>query len=357
MNVLVLSSLAQDTGSAIRAKAISQSLKRRGIKVEFIKPFFKSLPFKLDFLLSLPWYFIKVILTPADYLIAVKSYPNVGIPILVKKLFGTKIIIDTDDLSFAYSKGFWSKFSKYIQEIFLPLADLNTYHNRNLYRYLSQDLKIADEKTYFLPQGVDLKKFGKIMSSKKVCGLKRRLGLLGKKVLLFVGHFDIACDLDSILKAMPSVFKKYPDSVLLLVGDGKRKNELIKLAIKLKIEKRLIWIGLISQEKVKEYISVSDVCLIYYKDKKANYYRVSLKLREYLACGKKVVGNCVGDLAGFNKYTYQSSSKLESYSKMIGKVVSGYDDKRQIKGSNIVVKDYSWAKIGNDFLERLKKIE
>ncbi len=356
MKILVLSSLACDTGSAVRAADIAESLEKAGVGVEFVKPFPRTLPFKFDLLISLPWYFLKIIFSSVDLVLAVKSYPNVGIPLFFKKLLGAKIVIDTDDLSFAYSQDLWSRFSRFSQELFLPIADLHTYHHPNLLEYLTCDLRIPQEKTYQLKQGVDLKNFSRKPSINSERALRNKLGLKGKRVLVFVGHFDVACDLEEILGAMSLVFKKVPQARLLLVGDGERKKEFQTKAKKLGIFEKIVWTGLVPKEKVVDYVSLADVCLVYYKDRKANYFRASLKLREYLALGKKVVCNDVGELKDFEKYTYQTSSRLSDFAKMTIKVLSGFEDKREIRGKIFVRKNYSWEKIGQDLSRRLKNV-
>jgi len=354
MKILIFSALAQNTGSAVRAGFIAESLKKAGVEVDFVKPFPQSLPFKIDFLITLPWYFLRMIFSSARIVFAVKSYPNVGLPLFLKKLLGTKIIIDTDDLSFSYSEGIWSLLSKFSQELFLPLVDLHTYHHPNLLTYLTCDLKIPQQKTYQLKQGVDLEIFSKKPSIASLGRLKKKLGLEEKKVLIFVGHFDVACDLEGIFRAMPQVFQKEPQARLLLIGDGERKKEFQKLAKKLGISEKIIWTGLVPKEKVVDFVSLSDICLVYYQDRKANYFRTSLKLREYLALGKKVVCNDIGELKDFRKYTYQTSSRLSDFAKMTIKVLSGFNDKREIKGRTFVRRNYSWEKIGRDLAKKLR---
>ncbi|MCJ7793109.1 MAG: glycosyltransferase [Candidatus Marinimicrobia bacterium] len=354
MKVLILSALAQNTGSAVRTEFIAESLKKAGVEVDFVKPFPRTFPFKIDFIITLPWYFLRIIFSSAKFVFVVKSYPNVVLPLFFKKLLGGKIIIDTDDLSFAYSEGRWSYFSELSQELFLPLADLHTYHHPNLLNYLTKDLKISSKKTYQLKQGVNLKIFEKELFSKAKDRLKRKLGLEKKKILIFVGHFDVACDLEEILKAMVQVFQEDPRARLLLVGDGERRKEFQELAQELGIFERIVWIGLVPKEKVADFVSLADVCLVYYGDKQANYFRTSMKLREYLAMGKRVVCNDVGELKDFEKYTYQTSSQLSDFAKMTIKVLSGFGDRREEKGRIWVKRNYSWEEIGRDFAEKLR---
>ena len=111
---------------------------------------------------------------------------------------------------------------------------------------------------------------------------------------------------------------------------------------------------MVPKEKVVDFVSLSDICLVYYQDRKANYFRTSLKLREYLALGKKVVCNDIGELKDFRKYTYQTSSRLSDFAKMTIKVLSGFNDKREIKGRTFVRRNYSWEKIGRDLAKKLR---
>lgn len=355
MKILVASCLAIDTGSAVRAENIAKSLKKTGFEVQFLKPFPKSLPFKIDLLISLPWYFLRILTSSCNVIFAVKSYPNLGIPIFFKKLMGAKIIFDTDDLAFAYTKGLWSRVSRILQEAFLPLADLHTCHNVKLLDYLTGNMKISKKKIFQLHQGVDLEIFGKKISTGEVDKLRKKLGLERKKVLVFVGHFDVACDLDAILKAMTPVFKNIPETRLLLVGDGENKRKFQSLAQRFGILDKTIWVGLVPQEKVIDYLELSDACLVYYKNRKANHFRVSLKLREYLAAGKRVVCNDIGDLKDFRKYTYQTSSRFPEFTSMVNKVLLGFDDKRQEKGRLYVHKNFSWDKISKDFGQKIRR--
>ncbi len=348
MKILVVSSLAADTGSSVRAAFLARALQGAGLKVEFVKPLSQTLPLKIDFLISLPWYFLKIIFTPCDFVLAVKSYPNVGIPLFFKKLFRGKIIIDTDDLSFAYSDGLWSLLSKLSQELFLPLAVLHTYHNPNLLNYLKNDLKIPEQKTFQVKQGTNLETYKKTS--------KKKLGFEKYKILLFVGHFDNACDLEPILKAMPPVFKKIPLSRLLIIGDGPLKRKFELTADKLGISEKIVWRGLLPNREVMGFINIADVCLVYYKVKKANKYRSSLKLREYLSLGKKVVCNNFGELADFADYTYQSTAGPEDFSQNIVKVLSGFTDRRELRGKEYIIRNYLWGGIGRDLADKLRSI-
>jgi glycosyltransferase involved in cell wall biosynthesis len=81
-----------------------------------------------------------------------------------------------------------------------------------------------------------------------------------------------------------------------------------------------------------------------------------MKLREYLAMGKKVVCNDVGDLKLFKEYAYQTSSSLGDFAQKIADVVEQEPDKRVRAGQRFVKNNYSWDAIGWEFNRKLESI-
>ncbi len=341
MKIVILSSFAQDVGCWLRAQYLGNSLKDH--KVSYIGPFKKTWMFMLDMLFSLPINFFKVLFTKADVMIAVKPFPNVTWPLLIKKLFGTKIIVDIDDLDHGYRKGIVSEISKRLIRPFPKYFDLVTYHNNNLLKHIVNDLRVDRKKIYKLDQGVD---FGVFNYKLKDALLKNKFK--DKKVLLYTGHLNIASDLDDILKAV-SLLKK--DYVFVVAGGGPLEKEFKRLAKELKVN--AFFTGYLDRKDVARYLSIADVCLVYYKDNLVNLYRCSMKLRECLAMEKKVVCNDVGDLKEFKEFTYQSGSDLKEFSEMIVKALKSRD-KRNIKGRKYIEKKYDWKIIGSKFSKRLK---
>jgi glycosyltransferase involved in cell wall biosynthesis len=232
---------------------------------------------------------------------------------------------------------------------------LHTCHNLNLQKYLVEKLKIPSSKIYLLNQGVSDTFFKPKPSYLREKQLERNLKIGGRPVLIFTGHLDVACDLPMILRSLPGVFKKYPQTRLVIIGDGLRKLELQALSRRLKITDKIVWVGLIPNNQVPVYLSTADICLVYYRRTRVNLYRVSLKIREYLAMGKKVVSNDTGDLKLFAKYSYQTGSDLNKYAGMVNRLLGGFDDGREQRGKLFVKKYYYWSIIVRNFVQFLKK--
>lgn len=346
MKVIVMSSLAQNTGCWLRAQYVANSLRA---KVKIIKPFKKSLPMMLDLILSIPINFFKIAFKKADVIIAIKPFPNVTIPMIAKKILSrNKIVIDIDDLDSGYRKGILAKINSFTQRPFPRHFDIVSYHNPLLYQYIQKEFKVRKERLYKLEQGVNLKIFNYKI---KDANLRKKFAKNNEKVIVFVGHLNIASDLDDIIRAMKIVQGRIK-AIFIIAGGGPEEKNFMRLAKKLKV--KAIFTGHLSKEEIVKYISISDLCLVYYKDKPANYYRCSMKIRECMAMGKKIVCNDVGELKEFRKYTYQTNSDLKKYAEKIISVLKSGDG-REIKAREYVRKNFDWDKIGSKLTKRLKE--
>ncbi|MEA2012055.1 MAG: glycosyltransferase family 4 protein [Verrucomicrobiota bacterium] len=165
--------------------------------------------------------------------------------------------------------------AKYCEKIF-TVADAMTKQFLNA--------KIGSKEMYkTVYSGMDIESF---IAKSKNSDLKKSLNIpddckvIGKVARLFElkGHIYL-------IKAAEKVVKEYPNVRFLFVGDGILKNELQKKITDANLEKYFVFAGLISPEKVCDYIAIMDIL-------------VHLSLREGLpravvqglATGKPVVG-------------------------------------------------------------------
>lgn len=340
MNVLVLPAQACHVRSQYLAKELS-SIGHNTYYVKALEP----LTGNLDIILSFPYYFIKILSHPCVLAIGAKPYPNVVLPLLLLKLlFGTIIIIDVDDLDYGYKKGLRSSILKNFQKLFIRYFDVITYHNDNIQKLLYESFQINSEKLYRLDQGVNLEVFGKMEQS---ISNKR------EKVIDYTAHLNSAADLVPILSAFKLVAQKEPKVKLTVIGGGKRQKEFENLTNKLGLQDKVSFTGILSPQDVAKNLCNADLSLVYYEDKEVNYYRASVKIREYLALGLPVVCNNIGDLAIFKDYSYQTGFDLTSYSDKIIEVLQTKGDGREKKAREFIANNFNWETITAKFLEFL----
>ena len=88
---------------------------------------------------------------------------------------------------------------------------------------------------------------------------------------------------------MPHVIEKVKNAHLLLIGDGKIKQDLEELAEQLEMSDNISFVGWVDLKDVPTYVSVSDVCVIPHYTNPHIDRTIPHKLFQYMAMGKPIV--------------------------------------------------------------------
>ena len=130
----------------------------------------------------------------------------------------------------------------------------STYVNKSLY------LKKFQEKIIIIPNGVDLEQFT-LPYSKEEC--RKMLNLpVDSKILLFMGYLTPYKNPDFLIKLMPNIKKKFPDSLLIIAGDGSMRKNLEQMTIDLDMENYVFFPGFVGNGIKQLYYKSSDLfCL------------------------------------------------------------------------------------------------
>jgi len=151
---------------------------------------------------------------------------------------------------------------------------------------------VPADRIVVTPCGVDADAFSPNVSGEAVRG---RLGLEGRFVVGWVGSFRRFHGVDIALRAAALLRERVPDLALLLVGDGFERSAMERLAGELAL-RNVVFTGTVAYPEVAEYIAAMDVALVLDRGDQGFHYS-PLKLKEYMACGRSVVGPRVGELA------------------------------------------------------------
>jgi glycosyltransferase involved in cell wall biosynthesis len=346
MNVLVLSSQAINTGSSLRGFYIYKSLKKAGVKASYIPPPFKSMPFMIDFGLSMIYYFFALMNRNYDAVIIIKPYPNTVLPAMMLKSRGAKIIIDVDDLDHGYRRGLISAAVEKMQKSLVKKGDILTTHNTGLMKLLAAQNPDFKGKIYMLKQCVDILLFR--ADPAKVSSTVKRYA--GKKILFYTAHLNIASYLGDILKAV-SLLKR-DDVVLVIAGGGPMEGYYKKIAKKFGLEDKTMFLGQLPQEEIAVLMAAADVCLVYYENVAVNRYRASMKLREYLLAGNKTAATLVGEIKDFQKFVFGSLASPSSFACAINSALKSR--RKPTKARRFIKKEYSWDREAVLFKKYLK---
>ncbi len=105
-----------------------------------------------------------------------------------------------------------------------------------------------------------------------------------KVKLLFVGRLFPEKSIDTLIKAVPHIIKKYEDVHIMLVGGGHLQSKLEKLARSLGVEKYITFLGLVSEQDKILAFNAGDIFIL-----PSLAELEGMVVLEAMACGKPIV--------------------------------------------------------------------
>lgn len=117
--------------------------------------------------------------------------------------------------------------------------------------------------------------------------LRKRYGVEGKKVVVFVGNFFAVKNILKVPLIFKKIYNQYADVCFWMIGDGKYRKQVQQLSEGLPLR---LW-GDKSPEEIPDFLNVADVLILPSKNE-----GLPLTIVEALACGCNVVGSLVGGI-------------------------------------------------------------
>lgn len=314
MRILLLSSLEHQSGSALRFRGIAGALARRGHEVHLVEPAPPgSRPETPEGVVRHPcprlpgspvaqaplWLLaglaaVRRVRPQAVY--ALKALPNVWVPGLLARRRGAPLLVDLDDLDFGYyPPGLRRSLVRSFFQRAVEGADLVTVHNEAMRRRVDAG-RGRLPPALFVDQGIEVERFAQARAPD---GLAERLGVAGRRVILYAGHLGPASDLGPLVPALQTVASALPDARLLVVGDGICRAGLEEAARRHLPAGFAVFAGTVPHREVPGYYALADVAVNYLEDNEANRYRASIKTREAMAAGVAVVSSDTADTRRF----------------------------------------------------------
>ncbi len=232
-----------------------------------------------------------------------KSFPFVSVPCLLRALKACRVdvlhthFIDSDLLGFLSAWCSGIPMVMHVHSFPFPKTRIHAWR----YKLMSFKIKkiicvssyvehfvmtatgISSDKFVMVPNGTDLQRFsgGLVLQEKE--DLKRSLGIkAGVSVIGTVTRLEADKSVETWLRAVPLVLKRYPDARCLIVGDGSERFRLERMAHDLGLEHAVIFTG--RRQDIPALLSIMNVFVI-----TAVEEAFGLSLLEALAAGKPVV--------------------------------------------------------------------
>lgn len=302
--------------------------------------------FLLDMLLS-SLFNVAVFLRHRDckILYTLKPAPNNGVVSVLAFLMKKRQMLDIDDLDFAYffQGSIKYRIYKFFFDHFSKRFPLITYHTPHLQKYLVKKLRIAEEKLYYLAQGV----------TESFLWGNPRIVERAQRSIIYVATLGITSDFEDCIPMLVNICKDHPNTIVHIVGDGERRKQFESRIKDEHVDRQIIFTGRVKHDKLPEFVAQHQIGINYMRKTPANDCRAILKIREYLACGLQVVCNNSGDAELFNEVVHIEPDIAGMERKIRTLLQSPF--KLNEKGISLMEDQYQWNSIMSEFIE--KKLE
>jgi phosphatidyl-myo-inositol dimannoside synthase len=146
------------------------------------------------------------------------------------------------------------------------------------------------------PEGVDAARFERVDDA-TLTAMRARYGLAGRRVLLTVGRLVERKGHDTVLRALPAILDRVPETVYLIVGSGPREPVLRSLARDLGVEDRVVFCGVVPDEELAAHYWACDVFVMPGREVHGDVEGFGIAFMEAAACGRPCIGGRSGGAA------------------------------------------------------------
>jgi len=244
---------------------------------------------------------------------------------------------------------------KHLEGHTLKHCDVACVINEELKRY-AVEMGARPEKVHVVRAGVDVKRFNPNVDS---YAMRRKLGIdKDDVVLFFMGWLYPFSGLREVAMELAKVKDSYPNTKLLIVGEGTLYHELQQIKENYSL-RQLILAGWQPYEDIPEYIAASDVCLLPAYNNEVMRNIVPIKMYEYMACGKPVISTRLPGIVkefGHNNGVIYVKQPTEVLKKVIELRNDDGSIKEQGSKARNFVEKYSWDKITESFEDILNSL-
>jgi glycosyltransferase involved in cell wall biosynthesis len=228
-------------------------------------------------------------------------------------------------------------------------SDIITVNSTFMKRQLESIVPDSGHKIRILPMGINPAKYQDVTLSEKKD--RERAG----HIILSVARLIDLKGIVYLIEAMPDVISQYPDTTLIIIGDGPEQDSLKKRAMDLGIETKVKFLGIINPDDLPPYYHSADVFVLPSINKAGSTEALGVVLLEAMASGCPVIGSNVGGIPdiitdGENGFLVPEKNP-ELIADRIIQILSDPElqEKFRKNGLTRIRKSFSWDKIADDF--------
>jgi len=261
------------------------------------------------------------------------------------------------DAYLAYRYKIFGLVAKWIAQSSSGIVSNSSWHlNRIL------DLGVTGKKTAIFRYPTDVSKFRPLTVGLKK--IRKRHDLQeGNLVILAVGRLVYKKGFNYLIKAISELTQKYPHLRLVIGGDGDLRDDWEKLAKKLGVDDKVLFLGNISRDEIIYYYNLADIMVApSIVDKKGNVDGGPVVSFESMACAKPQIVTSVLGVAdvmkdGVNGFVVPQKSSA-AISRALDKLISSKSLREKMGKANrrLVSLQLSTKSIGKRYTQFFKDL-
>lgn len=181
----------------------------------------------------------------------------------------------------------YERYQKYVLshgDIFFPVS--------NYTAALLRENGVSANKIQVVINGTDPEQFKPL----KTNGIKQKLGLNGKKIILTLTRLVSRKGIDTVIKAMPAVLRKMPEVHYVIAGEGEDEEKLKKLVDHYNLNDSVTFIGRVGYGELTNVYNMCDVFVMPSKTIPPDVEGFGIVFLEANACVRPVIGSNSGGI-------------------------------------------------------------
>lgn len=197
-------------------------------------------------------------------------------------------------------------------------------------------------------------------NSKKKNLLRKEFNISGDKIiLLYQGGFSKGRGIEKIIESLKYLPEKY---ILVLIGKGNLKDEILKLIQENNLQGRVYIKNFVSNEKLLQYTNSADIGIYFMQKTSLNHwYALPNKLFEFIQGELPIICSNFPDMKNIvKKYRIGESVDYNNQEELINKIQTIFlrnNSINYLENLKITKKDLCWENEEKKLLELYKKIE
>jgi glycosyltransferase involved in cell wall biosynthesis len=291
-------------------------------------PVFLSVQFLYLFWLSLS--------KRVDVIIPHWLFPQGFIANFAKKFLRKKMVLVTHGGDIAMLQKRWA--SRLLKRTLTNLDHVTFVSEKNLHKALDSTGLNKTKRFSVLPMGIHVPRLKKIEND----GVN----------LLFIGRLVEIKGLDYLIKALPSVIKKHPQTHLTILGDGPLRPNLTRLVDRLNLQAHISFEGFLLGKAKDSHLRKANIVVVPSIIDKAGYEEgLPVAALEAMAYGKVLIGTNTGSMSSLINQKNGILVQPNDSNALASAIVDALDNTSswpQVASAAIeTAKNYDWAIIGN----------